>query len=52
MVCSAGKADLSQSRLDMLQTADKAQWVEVTRKLILTQQKDKLCFHKSYSLMS
>ena len=51
-LCSTGKPDLSKSRLEMLQTADKAQWVEVTRKLILTQQIDKLCFHKSYSLMS
>ena len=51
-VCSTGKSDVGRSRIEMLQAADKAQWVEVTRKLILTQQKDKLCFHKSYSLMS
>lgn len=35
----------------MLQVADEAQWVDVTRKLTLTQQKDKLCFYRSDFLM-
>lgn len=51
VVCNIGKMDLSKKiRFEMLQIRDLAR-CELIRKLILTQQKNTLCFPKTCSLM-